>query len=168
MSFKASGPWRPTTAHWGASYSTAFYLHREAYLKTFDRLGLRYEIVDALTGAMGGSASEEFLAPTPVGEDAFVQCTSCGYAANAEAVQIAAAKPVDATGAPAAHVEDTPDTPTIATLVDLLNTRDDLTRDDRPWLRPGVSSRCGAATPSSASPLDRLPPRGCFGVREKR
>ena len=107
--------------------------HRAAYVRTFDRLGLSYETVDALSGAMGGSASEEFLAPTPVGEDSFVRCAACGYAANAEAVQIAPRKPVDAATVPAAHVEDTPDTPTIGTLVDLLNRRDDLARDDRPW-----------------------------------
>ncbi|MBW3605725.1 MAG: proline--tRNA ligase, partial [Actinobacteria bacterium] len=116
-----------------AGLDRSYQAHRKAYLRTFDRLGLRYEIVDALSGAMGGSASEEFLAPTPVGEDSFVRCTACGYAANAEAVQIPAAKPVDATAVPAAHVEDTPDTPTIATLVDLLNARDDLSRGDRPW-----------------------------------
>ena len=107
--------------------------HRAAYLRTFDRLGLSYEIVSAMSGAMGGSASEEFLAPTPTGEDTCVRCASCGYAANAEAVQVPAAKPVSADDVPAAHVEDTPDTPTIATLVDLLNAREDLARGDRPW-----------------------------------
>jgi prolyl-tRNA synthetase len=107
--------------------------HREAYLRTFDRLGLRYQVVSATSGAMGGSASEEFLAPCPSGEDTFVRCTSCDYAANVEAVQIPAAKPVPADNVPAAHVEDTPDTPTIQALVDLLNGRDDLARDDRPW-----------------------------------
>jgi prolyl-tRNA synthetase len=107
--------------------------HRDAYLRTFDRLGLRYQVVSAMSGAMGGSASEEFLAPCPSGEDTFVRCTSCGYAANVEAVQIPAAKPVQADAVPAAHVEHTPDTPTIQALVDLLNSRDDLARSDRPW-----------------------------------
>ena len=116
-----------------AGLDRSYEQHRAAYLRTFDRLGLEYEIVSAMSGAMGGSASEEFLAPTPVGEDTFVRCTSCDYAANAEAVQVPAAKPVSADDVPAAHVEDTPDTPTIATLVDLLNTRDDLARSDRPW-----------------------------------
>ncbi|HSK91576.1 MAG TPA: proline--tRNA ligase [Euzebyales bacterium] len=116
-----------------AGLDRSYERHRAAYLRTFDRLGLRYEIVSAMSGAMGGSASEEFLAPTPVGEDAFVRCSSCGYAANAEAVQVPAVKPVSADDVPPAHVEDTPDTPTIATLVDLLNARDDLARDDRPW-----------------------------------
>jgi prolyl-tRNA synthetase len=116
-----------------AGLDRSYEQHRAAYLRTFDRLGLDYQIVSAMSGAMGGSASEEFLAPTPVGEDTFVRCTSCGYAANAEAVQVPAAKPVSAGDVPAAHVEDTPETPTIATLVDLLNARDDLARGDRPW-----------------------------------
>ncbi|WP_143590610.1 proline--tRNA ligase [Thermoactinospora rubra] len=99
----------------------SYELHREAYIKTFDRLGIRYRICFATSGAMGGSASEEFLAPTPTGEDTFVACHSCGYAANAEAVVTPAppARPVD--GLPAMQVLDTPDTPTIETLVDHVN-----------------------------------------------
>ena len=107
--------------------------HRDAYVKTFDRLGLPYVIVSAMSGAMGGSASEEFLAPIEVGEDTFVRCTSCDYAANVEAVRVPAPpdQPVD--DAPPASVEDTPDTPTIATLVDLMNARVDLRRAEREW-----------------------------------
>jgi prolyl-tRNA synthetase len=107
--------------------------HRVAYQRTFDRLGLPYVIVSAMSGAMGGSASEEFLAPMEVGEDTYVRCTNCDYAANTEAVQVAvpAAVPFDAL--PAAVVHDTPDTPTIQTLVDLVNARDDLRRPDRDW-----------------------------------
>ena len=60
--------------------------HRRAYIATFDRLGLEYTIVSAMSGAMGGSASEEFLAATPVGEDTYVRCDTCDYAANVEAV----------------------------------------------------------------------------------
>ena len=106
--------------------------HREAYIRTFDRLGLPYVIVSAMSGAMGGSASEEFLAPLEVGEDTFVRCTSCGYAANTEAVQVA----VPATSGEsfgASRTVDTPDTPTIDSLVALLNARPDLARTDRPW-----------------------------------
>ena len=105
--------------------------HRDAYIATFDRLGLSYVIVSAMSGAMGGSASEEFLAPTPVGEDTFVQCTTCDYAANVEAVTVTPPTPGDADGAPAAHVEHTPDTPTIETLVAVANER--VPRADRPW-----------------------------------
>jgi prolyl-tRNA synthetase len=95
-------------------------LHRAAYIATFERLGMDYRIVSAVSGAMGGSASEEFLAPAPTGEDTFVQCTSCDYAANTEAVQLRAAEPQDPTSQPPLEVLDTPDTPTIETLVKAL------------------------------------------------
>jgi prolyl-tRNA synthetase len=95
-------------------------LHREAYARIFERLGMDYRIVSAVSGAMGGSASEEFLAPAPTGEDTFVSCTSCDYAANTEAVQLRAAEPGDPTAQPALQVLDTPDTPTIDTLVAVL------------------------------------------------
>ena len=99
--------------------------HRDAYERIFSRLGFDYRIVFAVSGAMGGSASEEFLAPTPSGEDTFVQCTNCDYAANTEAVEIAgAAGRTTGAGTPACVVLDTPDTPTIATLVDALNSYD--------------------------------------------
>jgi len=107
--------------------------HRVAYQQTFDRLGLPYVIVSAMSGAMGGSASEEFLAPLAVGEDTYVSCPGCRYAANTEAVQVAAPTPVAFDGLPGAFVADTPDTPTIQTLVDLFNERDDLRRPDRAW-----------------------------------
>ena len=92
-------------------------LHRAAYARIFERLGLRYRIVSAVSGAMGGSASEEFLALAPTGEDSFVHCTSCDYAANTEAVQLRAADPQDPAEQPPLEVLDTPDTPTIETLV---------------------------------------------------
>ena len=98
--------------------------HRVTYQRMFERLGLDYRIVYAVSGAMGGSASEEFLAPTPSGEDSFVQCENCDYAANTEAVEIAVPPPVDPAGHPEMQVLDTPDTPTIATLVDHLNSLD--------------------------------------------
>ena len=104
--------------------------HRDAYIKTFDRLGLDYVIVSAMSGAMGGSASEEFLAPCESGEDTFVRSDG-GYAANVEAVVTVPPAEVPIEGLPAAHVEDTPDTPTIESLVDLANAR--FPRADRPW-----------------------------------
>ena len=115
-----------------AGLDRSYDAHRAAYLRTFERLGLDYRIVTAMSGAMGGSASEEFLAPCASGEDTFVECSSCGYAANAEAVQIAPTKPVTV-DAPPAHVEDTPNTPTIGSLVDLLNASEKLARSDRSW-----------------------------------
>ena len=107
--------------------------HRHAYIKIFERLGLPYVIVSAMSGAMGGSVSEEFLFPSDVGEDTFVQCTTCDYSANTEAVRVGAATLVDASTHDPARVVDTPDTPTIQTLVDLFNDRPDLRRQDRPW-----------------------------------
>lgn len=107
--------------------------HRDAYISTFDRLELDYVIVSAVSGAMGGSASEEFLAPTVVGEDTFVRCTSCDFAANVEAMTVAIPDPLSVEDAPVAHAEDTPSTPTIDTLVKLSNDRSDLGRADRPW-----------------------------------
>lgn len=105
--------------------------HRDAYVKIFDRLGFDYVIVQATSGAMGGSASEEFLAISEVGEDTFVRDDS-GYAANVEAVVVPQAEPVDASGVPAAQEVDTPDTPTIETLVDVLNAEHPR-HDGRAW-----------------------------------
>jgi prolyl-tRNA synthetase len=105
----------------------SYELHREAYIRTFTRLGLDYRIVSAMSGAMGGSASEEFLAPAPTGEDTFVQCTNCDYAANTEAVEGRPGAALDASREPALTVYDTPDTPTIDSLVDLFNTLVDRT-----------------------------------------
>ena len=117
-----------------AGLQVSYDRHRVAYKKTFERLGLPYVIVSAMSGAMGGSASEEFLAPMEVGEDTYVRCTNCDYAANTEAVHVRAPEPVDFTALPAAKVADTPQTPTIQTLVDLMNSRPDLRREDRDWL----------------------------------
>ena len=96
--------------------------HRAAYIKTFDRLGMKYNIVSAVAGAMGGSSSEEFLAPCPTGEDTYVLCPKCGYAANVEAMTTKVA-PADATGVAALEVFDSPNTPTIDSLVELLNSK---------------------------------------------
>jgi prolyl-tRNA synthetase len=96
--------------------------HRAAYISTFDRLRLKYNIVSAVSGAMGGSASEEFLAPCETGEDTYVLCEKCGYAANVEAVTTVVA-PSDPSGVAALDVFDSPNTPTIDTLVELLNSK---------------------------------------------
>jgi prolyl-tRNA synthetase len=104
-----------------AGLERSYQRHREVYIRTFERLGLPVVIVSAMSGAMGGSASEEFLTPVEIGEDTFVRCTSCDYAANTEAVRVQVPDPIPFEGIPAAHVEDTPDTPTIQTLVDHLN-----------------------------------------------
>ena len=114
-----------------AGLQASYDAHRGAYIKMFDRLGFDYVIVKATSGAMGGSASEEFLATAEHGEDTYVRCTACDYAANVEAVQVRAPRATSYDGSPAAHAEDTPDTPTIATLVDHLNAT--FPRADRAW-----------------------------------
>ncbi|MEV6513674.1 proline--tRNA ligase [Streptomyces sp. NPDC051642] len=93
----------------------SYALHREAYQKVFARLGLDYRICAATAGAMGGSKSEEFLAPAEAGEDTFADCPNCDFAANTEAITYEL-KPVDAAGVPALEEIPTPDTPTIETL----------------------------------------------------
>jgi prolyl-tRNA synthetase len=96
--------------------------HRIAYRRIFSRLGLEIQIVSAMSGAMGGSASEEFLAPCETGEDTYVRCLESGYAANVEAVTTPAPPERSIADQPEAVVYDTPDTPTIDTLVAHVNT----------------------------------------------
>jgi prolyl-tRNA synthetase len=105
-----------------AGLSAAYDTMRAAYQRIFARLELEHTIVSAMSGAMGGSASEEFLAASEVGEDTFVGCTNCSYAANTEAV-VTVAPAVEASSPGPLTVHDTPDTPTIAALVDLANVR---------------------------------------------
>ncbi|GAA1358120.1 proline--tRNA ligase [Arthrobacter koreensis] len=108
----------------------SYQAHRGAYLRIFERLGLDVVVVSAVSGAMGGSKSEEFLHPTPVGEDTYVRSAG-GYAANVEAVTTVAPEAVDYANAPAAQVVDTPDTPTIDTLVADVNAR--FAKDSGEW-----------------------------------
>ncbi|WP_404816713.1 proline--tRNA ligase [Streptomyces thermolineatus] len=97
----------------------AYRLHREAYVRIFERLGFDYRVVSAVSGAMGGSQSEEFLAPAAAGEDTFVDCPACDYAANTEAVTAVVGEP-ESTEHPPAEEIDTPDTPTIEALAEHL------------------------------------------------
>ena len=105
-----------------AGLEVSYQKHRDAYIKTFDRLGLKYNIVSAVSGAMGGSKSEEFLAPCPTGEDTYVLCNSCGYAANVEAM-VTKVDTFTGEKVGALEVLDTPNTPTIDSLVELFNTK---------------------------------------------
>ncbi|WP_240341192.1 proline--tRNA ligase [Nocardioides sp. SYSU D00038] len=114
-----------------AGLEASYQRHRDAYVRIFDRLGFEYVIVQATSGAMGGSRSEEFLAKADVGEDTYVRCSTCDYAANVEAVQVRPPDPVAYDDVPAAHAEATPGTPTIETLVDHLN--EAFPRADRAW-----------------------------------
>ena len=103
-----------------AGLELSYQKHRDAYVKTFTRLGLKFNIVAAMAGAMGGSKSEEFLAPCPTGEDTYVLCEKCGYAANVEAM-VTKVAPVAGSSPAAMEIFDSPNTPTIDSLVDLLN-----------------------------------------------
>lgn len=113
-----------------AGLERSYRAHRDAYERIFTRLGLSYRIVSAVSGAMGGSASEEFLAPAPAGEDTFVECSACEYAANIEAAEIAPRAAGEGSH-PAAQEVDTPGTPTIAALVEWLRTAPQF--DSRPF-----------------------------------
>ncbi len=113
-----------------AGLNASYEAHRKAYIRIFERLGLEYVIVKATSGAMGGSASEEFLAVSPTGEDTFVRSPG-GYAANVEAVSVAAPAEIDASAVAPAHTVDTPNTGTIVELVDVANAQ--FPRPDRPW-----------------------------------
>ena len=113
-----------------AGLEASYQAFRDAYIRIFDRLGLEYVIVKATSGAMGGSASEEFQAVLSAGEDSFVRSPG-GYAANVEAVTVTPPPAVDFDEVPDAVVVDTPGTPTIASLVDVLNTNHP--RGDREW-----------------------------------
>ncbi|MGQ4505800.1 proline--tRNA ligase [Dermabacteraceae bacterium P13103] len=109
--------------------------HRRVYQRIFDRLGLEYVICRATSGAMGGSRSEEFLHPTPIGEDTFVRSPG-GYAANAEAVTTvapAALSEEEIAKLPASHVEDTPGASSIAALTDFSN--ENFPRESGAWTR---------------------------------
>jgi prolyl-tRNA synthetase len=112
---------------------TSYEKHRIAYVKTFEKLGLNFVTVSAMSGAMGGSKSEEFLAPCEFGEDTYVKCSKCDYAANVEAVETPKPKEIEYSNIKEFHVEDTPNTPTIDSLVEVSNSRKDLRREDRDW-----------------------------------
>ena len=109
----------------------SYQAQRDAYERIFTRLGLDYVIVKADAGAMGGSRSEEFLHPTEVGEDSFVRSAG-GYTANIEAFTTVVPPSIPLEGQPAARVFDSPNTPTIDTLVDHLNATEPR-EDGRQW-----------------------------------
>ena len=103
-----------------AGLDLSYQKHRDSYISCFNRLGIKYNIVKAISGAMGGSKSEEFLAPCATGEDTYVLCPQCGYAANVEAMvtKVPVGNP---TGVPSLEDLDTPNTPTIDSLVAVMN-----------------------------------------------
>ncbi len=103
-----------------AGLEASYQLHRTAYTRIFERLGLEFVIVSAMAGAMGGSRSEEFLAVAANGEDTFVRSPG-GYTANVEAVRVAAPAELPIDNAPAMAVVETPDAGSIEAVVEILN-----------------------------------------------
>ena len=99
----------------------SYHAQRDAYERIFTRLSIEYVIVKADAGAMGGSASEEFLSPSPIGEDTFVRSAG-GYAANVEAVTISAPASLSIEGKAATEVKETPNTKSIAAVVEFAKT----------------------------------------------
>lgn len=114
--------------------------HRGAYQKIFNTLGIEYAICAATSGAMGGSASEEFLAVSPTGEDTLVRSTGSDYAANVEAVRTVVPDDLPMDGLPEAKVYTTPDSETIETLVEWANA-EGLTIDGQP-VTAGDTLKC--------------------------
>lgn len=147
-----------------AGLDEAYAAHRAAYQRIFDRLGLRYTVVAALSGAMGGSRSEEFLAETAAGEDTFVGCTTCGYAANTEAVTTPAPPLGDLAAAPPLRVHDTPDTPTIESLVAYANAQRLASRDD--WTAADTLKNVAVEVRGPGDPEPELLVIGVPGDRE--
>ncbi|MEY4655032.1 MAG: hypothetical protein RL523_431 [Actinomycetota bacterium] len=96
----------------------SYQAQRDAYERIFTRLGIDYVIVKADAGAMGGSASEEFLAPSAIGEDTFVRSQG-GYAANVEAVKTLPPAPISFEGKKEASIQLTPNAGTIDSIVKL-------------------------------------------------
>jgi prolyl-tRNA synthetase len=85
-----------------AGLDASYQKHYDVYRRIFDRCGLKYAVVEAHSGAMGGSASHEFMSMTDAGEDMVASCEKCGYAANLEKAtsQLAAAEDLPGDGAP--------------------------------------------------------------------
>ncbi|MFV2104255.1 proline--tRNA ligase [Micromonospora sp. LOL_024] len=147
-----------------AGLRAAYERHRDSYRRIFDRLGLDYAVVHAMSGAMGGSASEEFLATTPVGEDTYVGCADCVYAANTEAVTTPVPAAGDPQARPTTEVHDTPETPTIASLVALANDRRLAGRDD--WTAADVLKNVVLTVGRPAAETTELLVIGLPGDRE--
>ena len=102
-----------------AGLDHAYRLHWRAYDRIFRRIGLQFIIVGADVGMMGGSASHEFMAFSENGEDTILLCNQCGYGANREVAKFTRDAPVDEALLDMEEIE-TPNTPTIQALADLL------------------------------------------------
>src|SRR5258708_13419770 len=99
---------------------TSYQKHYDAYRRIFDRCGLKYAVVEAHSGSMGGSQSHEFMVMTDAGEDMVASCAACGYAANLEK---ASSKLPAAQELPGAHKPEEIATPGMKTIADLTRFR---------------------------------------------
>ena len=173
-----------------AGLDVAFDRHRAAYLRIFERLGIRAIPVEASSGAMGGRDSTEFMCPSDAGEDLVAYCPDCGYAANVEKATSQLAGVSDGPGLPAPERFDTPGVRTIEdlatgydapasrqikTLVYVLDGKLTLVlmRGDHPLNEQKLADATGAATIRPAQPeeireaLGALPGSlGAVGVTE--
>jgi prolyl-tRNA synthetase len=104
----------------GEGLDKSYRLHDEAYRRIFDRCGLKYLVVQAESGAMGGSESEEFVVVSDAGEDRVVGCSQCGYAANLERATSAIEEVSDPKGDSAPQEVFTPNRKTIQEVSDFL------------------------------------------------
>ena len=107
-----------------AGLDKSYKIMYDAYRRIFDRLGLDYTVVDADSGAMGGSGSQEFMVKSPIGEDAICFCDACGYAANEEKASCKEGEADTSVELPIEKIK-TPDAKTIEELVAFLNTTPD-------------------------------------------
>ena len=94
----------------------------DAYCRIFKRLGLDFTIVDADSGAMGGSGSQEFMVKSPVGEDGIAYCDACGYAANYEKAECIPEEKAFPEGDFDMELVETPNVHTIEELVGFFGT----------------------------------------------
>jgi prolyl-tRNA synthetase len=99
-----------------AGLDAAYQKHHDAYCRIFERCGLKYIVVEAYSGAMGGSQSQEFMVASDAGEDFVVHCSQCGYAANLEKAvsKVSNAAAADPEGALSPEEFHTPNVKTIA------------------------------------------------------
>jgi prolyl-tRNA synthetase len=100
-----------------AGLDKSFVDQREAYKRIFSRCGIQFSIVEASSGSMGGSESNEFVAKTDAGEDLIASCANCGYAANLEKATSRLAPIKDLVGPEAPEEFPTPGVRTIEDLI---------------------------------------------------
>lgn len=120
-----------------AGLDVGYALHDKAYRAIFDRCGLKYFVVGASSGAMGGSKSEEFMVKSSAGEDTVAYCEKCGYAANAEVAQSVAEGTVHHAESKSVFEISTPDVKSIDELCAFLKIDENETAKSRIYIHDG-------------------------------